>query len=152
MNQNDVTAVVLLGITMVLWGSTPVIEKIGLRDVEPLTGLFIRSLVVTAILFVVFICTGRIHDLARVSMGDFSLFAASGLMSGLLGTWAYYYVLRTGMASKIVPIAASYPLITALLGMLILREGITLQRVAGIIFTVAGIIFTVAGIILIKWS
>jgi uncharacterized membrane protein len=54
--------------------------------------------------------------------------------------WTYYYLLKTGMTSKIVPIAASYPFITAILSILILSEQVTFQRIIGIGFTIAGII------------
>jgi transporter family protein len=44
------------------------------------------------------------------------------------------------MTSKIVPIAAAYPLITAVLSIVVLGEQVTLQRIIGIILTIIGII------------
>ncbi len=44
------------------------------------------------------------------------------------------------MTSKIVPIAASYPLITAVLSIFVLGEQVTLQRIIGIVLTIVGII------------
>jgi uncharacterized membrane protein len=41
--------------------------------------------------------------------------------------------------SKIVPIAACYPLVTAMFSVLILKEGVTIQRVIGTTLIVAGI-------------
>ena len=41
--------------------------------------------------------------------------------------------------SKIVPIAACYPLVTALLSVLVLKEGVTLSRVVGTALIVSGI-------------
>ena len=130
----------LLFITMLLWGTTPLFEKIGLRDVEPLTGILIRSAAITVILLVVYIFSGRIHELTKVSLKNYTLFTASGVMAGLVGMWTYFYLLKSGMTSKIVPIAASYPLITAILSIAILGEAMTLQRIIGIIMTIAGII------------
>jgi transporter family protein len=54
--------------------------------------------------------------------------------------WTYYYLLKTGMTSKIVPIAAAYPFITAILSMVILVEQVTFQRIIGIRITIVGII------------
>jgi transporter family protein len=71
----------------------------------------------------------------------FLLFGTSGLMAGLLGMWTYYTALRMEATSKIVPIAASYPLVTALLSILVLREGMTLPRVIGTALIVVGIWF-----------
>ena len=61
-------------------------------------------------------------------------------MAGLIAMWTYFYLLKEGMASKIVPIAASYPLVTAVLSILILGEQVTIQRIIGIILTIIGII------------
>lgn len=140
MTSQEVLSIFLLLVTMVLWGSTPLLEKLGLKDVDPLMGIFIRSLVITIILFVFYLFSGKLHELTKISARNFSLFAASGIMAGLLGMWTYFYLLRGGMTSKIVPIAASYPLITAVLSIFVLGEQVTLQRMIGIILTIIGII------------
>jgi transporter family protein len=140
MSSNDVVAILLLFVTMFLWGSTPLLEKMGLKEVEPLTGILIRSGTITIVLLVVYLFNGRIHELTKISLKNYSLFAASGIMAGLIAMWTYYYLLKTGMTSKIVPIAAAYPFITAILSIVILGEQVTFQRIIGIVFTIGGII------------
>ncbi|OPX93125.1 MAG: EamA-like transporter family protein [Syntrophorhabdus sp. PtaU1.Bin002] len=140
MMSQDILAVVLLLTTMLFWGTTPLLEKLGLEEVDPLAGIFIRSLAVTAVLFVFYLFTGRLHELAKISGRNVILFTASGILAGFLGMWTYYYLLKMGMTTKIVPIVASYPLITALLGILILGEEVTLQRIVGIVLTIFGIV------------
>lgn len=140
MTSQDILSIFLLFVTMVLWGSTPLLEKLGLKDVDPLTGIFVRSLAITVVLFVIYLITGRLHELTKISFKNFSLFAASGIMAGLVAMWTYFYLLKGGMTSKIVPIAASYPLITAVLSILILGEQVTPQRIIGIVLTIVGII------------
>jgi len=140
MTYDNLLTFFLLIVTMLLWGSTPLLEKIGLKDVDPLAGILVRSFAVTIVLFLIYVFTGKLHELTKISFKNFSLFSASGIMAGLLGMWTYYYLLRTGMTTKIVPIAAAYPLITVVLSILILREEVTLQRIVGIVLTVLGII------------
>lgn len=140
MTSHDLVSIFLLLVTMALWGSTPLIEKIGLKEIDPLMGIFIRSLVITAVLFVFYLFSGRLNELTKISLKNFSLFAASGIMAGLIAMWTYYYLLKEGMTSKIVPIAASYPLITAILSVLVLGEQVTIQRIIGIVLTIIGII------------
>jgi transporter family protein len=140
MSSNDVVAILLLFVTMFLWGSTPLLEKMGLKEVEPLTGILIRSGTITIVLLVVYLFNGRIHELTKISLRNYSLFAASGIMAGLVAMWTYYYLLKTGMTSRIVPIAAAYPFITAILSIVILGEQVTFQRIIGIVFTIGGII------------
>ena len=133
--------ILLLIITTLLWGFTPIIEKIGLTKVDPLIGVTIRSAIVTVGLFILTFLLGKGRALMEVDGKSFLLFGTSGMMAGLLGMWTYYTALKMEATSKIVPIAASYPLVTALLSILILREGVTLPRVIGTALIVIGIWF-----------
>jgi transporter family protein len=133
--------ILLLIVTTLLWGATPIIEKVGLRKVDPLIGVTIRSAIVTAGLFILTFLLGKGKSLMEVDGKSLLLFGASGMMAGLLGMWTYYTALKMEATSRIVPIAASYPLVTALLSVLILREGVTLPRIFGTALIVIGIWF-----------
>ncbi len=135
-------AVILLLIaTAFLWGFTPIVEKVALTKVDPLIGVTIRSATVTVSLFLLTFLLGKGKALMEVDGKSFLLFSASGMMAGLLGMWTYYSALKMEATSKIVPIAATYPLVTALFSILILREEVTLPRVVGTAFIVIGIWF-----------
>jgi transporter family protein len=131
--------ILLLTVTALLWGTTPIIEKIGLAKVDPLIGVTIRSAIVTAGLLIITFLLGKGRALLEVDEKSFILFGASGIMAGLLGMWTYYSALKVGATSKIVPIAACYPLVTSLLSVLILKEEVTLSRVFGTALIVGGI-------------
>jgi len=131
----------LLVVTALLWGATPILEKIGLIKVDPVVGITIRSAVATVGLLILTLLLGRGRALIEVDGKGFLLFGASGVLAGALGMWAYYAALKMEATSKIVPISASYPLVTALLSVLILREGVTLPRVIGTALIVIGIWF-----------
>ena len=113
---------ILLLHTAILWGSSPILEKIGLRNTEPFIALTIRSIGVAIALFISILVTGRFKTLFSVDVKTATLFIISGIMAGLLGMWTYFGALKAGATSKVVPIAASYPLITALLSVTILKE------------------------------
>lgn len=131
--------ILLLIVTALLWGATPILEKIGLAKVDPLIGVTIRSAIVTAGLSILTFLLGKGRALIEVDGKGFLIFGASGIMAGILGMWTYYIALKMEATSKIVPIAACYPLVTALLSFLILKEGVTLSRVAGTALIVSGI-------------
>ena len=133
--------ILLLVVTTLLWGVTPILEKIGLTKVDPVVGITIRSAVATVGLLIFTLLLGRGRALMEVDGKGFLLFGASGVLAGALGMWAYYAALKMEATSKIVPISASYPLVTALLSVLILREGVTLPRVIGTALIVIGIWF-----------
>jgi transporter family protein len=114
-------------------------EKIGLARVDPLIGVTIRSAIVTAGLLILTFLLGKGRALVELDAKSVLIFGASGIMAGLLGMWTYYMALKMEATSKIVPIAACYPLVTTLLSVLILKEGITLPRVIGTALIVSGI-------------
>jgi transporter family protein len=129
----------LLIITALLWGTTPILEKIGLARVDPLIGVTVRSIIVTAGLLILTFVLGKGRALFQLDVKSVVFFGASGVMAGLLGMWTYYAALKLEATSRIVPIAASYPLVTALLSALILGEGLTLPRLIGTGLIVSGI-------------
>jgi transporter family protein len=131
--------VFLLIATTLLWGSTPILEKIGLAKVDSLIGVTVRSAIVTAGLFLITFLMGKGRELIELDGKSVLLFGASGVIAGLLGMWTYYGALKVEATSKIVPIAACYPLVTALLSILVLKEGVTFQRVIGTMLIVSGI-------------
>jgi bacterial/archaeal transporter family protein len=131
--------ILLLIATTLLWGSTPILEKIGLAKVDPLIGVTIRSAIVTTGLFLLTFLMGKGRALIELDGKSVLLFGASGVIAGILGMWTYYGALKMEATSKIVPIAACYPLVTALLSVLVLKEGVTLYRVIGTALIVSGI-------------
>jgi len=131
--------ILLLIVTALLWGSTPILEKMGLVKVDPLVGVTIRSTIVTAGLLILTFILGKGRALMSLDGKSIMLFGASGMMAGLLGMWTYYMALKMEATSKIVPIAACYPLVTALLSVLILNEGLNTSRVIGTALIVSGI-------------
>jgi bacterial/archaeal transporter family protein len=141
MQESEMGIILLLIVTTLSWGFTPILEKVALTKVDPLVGVTIRSAIVTAGLFILTFLVGKGKALMEVDGRSLFLFGASGMMAGLLGMWTYYAALKMGATSKIVPIAASYPLVTALLSVLILREEVTLSRVVGTALIVIGIWF-----------
>lgn len=131
--------IILLIITTLLWGTTPIIEKMGLARVDPFIGVTVRSTIVTVILLSFALLLGKGRAILNLDGKSILLFGLSGLMAGFIGMWTYYTALKMGPTSKIVPISACYPLITALLSILILREGVTLERIIGTALIVCGV-------------
>ena len=133
--------ILLLIVTACLWGATPVLEKIGLGNVDPLTGVTIRSIAVTLALVIYLVLTGRLRQVFQADFKTIAIFSITGLMAGLLGMITYFTALKKGATSQIVPIAAAYPLVTAILSVVILGEHVTFLRLIGTVLIVVGIWF-----------
>jgi transporter family protein len=122
------------------WGVAPIFEKWSLLRASPLTVLTVRSVFVSATLIIVCLLTGQLQDLRRVDSSLFLLIAMGGVLGSLVGLFIYFWALKQELASTIVPVAGSYPLITALLGILLLGESLSPQRLLGAFLVVLGVI------------
>ena len=129
----------LLILTAILWGATPILEKAGLAKVTPLTAVTIRSIAVCTVLIFYLAITGKLREAVSVDLRTIVIFSISGILAGLIGMMTYFAALKSGATSEAVPIAATYPLVTAILSVLILGEQMTPIRVMGTILIVAGV-------------
>ncbi len=124
--------------TILFWGISPIIEKAGLRNVEPLAGLFVRTIsALIGISLIVLLLYPQI--LKNLSLRDVSTLSLSGITGGFLGMYFYFQLLKHNQASQIVPLTSTYPLITTLFAIFILREPITFQKIIGTLLIMSGI-------------
>ena len=133
-------AIVLWLLTLLFWGSSPLLEKLALRAVSPLLALTIRTSVAALALILAAVVSVEASEISAVSARDVFVLAASGILAGFLGMFTYFSLLKTGEASRIVPLTAAYPLVTALLALVFLREHLTPLRLFGILLTISGLI------------
>jgi len=126
-------------LTACIWGFVPILEKIGLSNANPIAGVFYRCLGI----FAGFICFGfflfKPEDLRAVDLRSILFLVLAGFLASFLAQLTFYQGLNLGEASKIVLISASYPLITSILGILILKENFTLVKGLGVLAVIFGI-------------
>ncbi|WP_456454197.1 EamA family transporter [Methanopyrus sp.] len=118
-----------------LWGLAPVIEKVGLRGMDPMTATLIRSLAAVAFLAVVCPAVGKSQMDGMKYVG---YMIVGGILAGGLGLYLYYMALSSGQASRIVPLSSTYPLFATLFSMLVLRERPSVETVIGCVLIVVG--------------
>ena len=133
-------SLLLLGLTLLFWGSAPLFEKIGLRGASPLVALTVRTTLASLVLLSTCLLLGKTQALFSLTLRDYVALGGSGLIAGVLGMFTYFSLLKAGEASKIVPLTAAYPLVTALLSLVILGEKLSPLRLLGIFFTILGLI------------
>lgn len=128
-------------LTILAWGTTPILEKAALKGTNPLAGLFIRNAVAFFVFLLFFVFTGRLKNIyCNLSFKSTLLFSMSGILAGFLGMYCYYRVLKINPSSKIVPLAATYPLVAVLLGMVFLKEEVTAARIIGTVLIILGVL------------
>ena len=128
-------------LTALVWGCVPVLEKLGLAKIPALAGIFYRSLgVVLGVVLLFFFQFPEIKKtFAHVPQGFWYLIAG-GFLASFVGQFFFYNALKNGEASKVVPLAATYPLVAFIIGILVLGEKLTLLKAGGIAFVILGVI------------
>jgi len=122
------------------WGAIPLLEKIGLKNAAPMPAVMCRTWAVAISLIFAASLTGGWRGLAQLDVRTILIFALTGILGALVGQLAYFYALKDGEASRIVPIGATYPLVAAILGMLFLKEPVSLPKIVGAILIVCGVV------------
>lgn len=126
-------------LTMIFWGLAPVFAKIGLIRTDPFTGLALRTFVVSGIILLYGILTGKLGGLAQLDFRSAVFLAGEGIFASLLGHYAYYYALKLGEVSRITPIVSAFPLVAVAAGLLFFGERISWQKITGALLILGGI-------------
>jgi transporter family protein len=123
------------------WGVAPFFEKMGLAGKgDPLVGVFIRSLGILVGIGIFAVFTVRlVPRLSEFPARYWIFLMLGGLLASIVGQLCFYRALKTGQISQMVPIGASYPVLSFLLGLLFLGEPLTSVKVAGIILVMSGV-------------
>jgi bacterial/archaeal transporter family protein len=132
-------AMIFILLTTIFWGIAAIFDKLALGRGAPFAGLLVRQLTVAVMIFLLAMGTGRLNGVFAMEGRSVLFFWLSGLCGGVLGLWTYYHALRIAGASLVVPITATYPLITVLLSWLILQESFTVSRIVGTVLIVVGV-------------
>ncbi len=127
-------------LTAIIWGLAPAFEKTGLSGkVDPYVGVVIRTIPVVIVSITGLFLLGKAGELAHLETRNIFFLAIGGLIAGFLGQLTLYNALKAGEASIVVPISATYPLITLVIAVLFLGESVTLTKVLGIILVISGV-------------
>lgn len=123
-----------------IWGCVPALEKLGLAKIPVFAGLFYRCLgVLIGVVLLLSFQLGSIRYAFSVSKTGLLYLIAGGFLASVLGQIFFYQALKNGEASTVVPVAASYPIISFLIGTLFLGEPLTLAKAGGVLFVVLGV-------------
>mgnify|MGYP001566675883 CR=1 FL=1 len=128
-------------LTSLIWGFAPAFEKLGLTGrIDPFLGVVIRTIPIAVISLAGLVLMGRAGSLSTVDLRSALFIIAGGIIAGRLGQFAFYSALKTGQASVVVPIAATYPLVAFVVSMVFLGESFTWHKAIGICLVVGGVI------------
>jgi drug/metabolite transporter (DMT)-like permease len=140
--MNKTRVYIELIIAVVLWGGSFIATKIALKDLHPLTLVWLRFG-----MGVVFLgaAAGIRRQLSRPRMVDIPYLALLGLIGITFHQWLQSTGLVTSQASTSAWIVASIPVFTAIIGWLVLHERLSGVQILGILLAAGGVLLVVSG-------
>ena len=111
---------------------TSILAKVGIKDVDSNLATAIRTVVVVAMSWLMVFITNAQSGITNISKKSWIFLILSGLATG--ASWlCYYKAIQIGEVSKVVPIDKSSTVLTIVLALIFLKEGITWQKSIAVI-------------------
>ena len=118
-------------------GITSILAKCGIRETDSTAATAIRTIVVLIFSWLMAYISGSIGTIEDISPRTWIFLVLSGIATG--ASWlCYFHALQTGDVNKVVPIDKSSTVLTMVLAMVFLGEGVDLYGIAAMILIGAG--------------
>ena len=118
-------------------GITSILAKCGIKKTDSDVATAIRTIVVLLFSWLMVLITGTCGQITQISGKTFLFLVLSGLATG--ASWlCYFHALQKGDINKVVPIDKSSTVLTILLALIFLHEGITLPKIISVVLIGAG--------------
>jgi drug/metabolite transporter (DMT)-like permease len=124
-----------------VWGASFIATKVALRDVSPVTVVWLRFAMGVIILGVT---VAARRQLQLPEWDEWLYFALLGFLGITFHQWLQSTALTTSRASTTAWIVATTPVYMALLGWLVLKEKLAWLQIAGILLAALGVILVVS--------
>ena len=126
---------------VVAWGASFIATKIALREISPISLVWLRFLMGVIVLGIAVFLRGQF---ALPEKREWGYFALLGFLGITFHQWLQSNGLQTSEAGTTAWIVATTPVFMALLGWLLLKEGLGWVKTSGILLAFAGVLVVVS--------
>lgn len=126
-------------------GLAPILGKMGLYNVNPVTALCLRTLVASTLVMFWLAFSRGLHQLFQVSPWFWLILGVEGVLAILIGDFAYFLAIKKGSLNQVVLIMACSPLVTMLFSFLFFDEVVSLGQLFGAFMVAGGLILILRG-------
>lgn len=124
-------------------GITSILAKCGIRKTDSDVATAVRTIVVLLFSWLMVLITGTWAGITEIDGKTLLFLFLSGLATG--ASWlCYFHALQKGDINKVVPIDKSSTVLTILLALLFLKEGITWGKAISIVLIGAGTLLMIS--------
>lgn len=143
-SMNIVALVFALGISF-LWGFSPILHKVALREISSHSAMIVGSVFYTVCLVIYAFVFRKviIHDVGHMTSHPwiFCYLAFTAIVCGFLTNIIYFSILKKYDSHIISALIYSSPVFTLIMAYLLLQERITVQGFFGVVFITIGVVF-----------
>ena len=120
-------------------GVTSILAKCGVKNTDANVVTAVRTVVVFLFAWLMVFLTGSWNQIGDISGRTLIFLILSGAATG--ASWlCYFRALQTGNVNKVVPIDKSSTVLTIILALIFLKEGVSLSKAAAVFCIAAGIV------------
>lgn len=118
-------------------GITAILAKCGIRKTDSNVATAIRTVIVLLFSWLMVLVTGTGEGIRQIDSRTFLFLVLSGLATG--ASWlCYFHALKKGDINKVVPIDKSSTVLTILLALIFLQEGISRVKILSVLLIGGG--------------
>ena len=123
-------------------GVTSILAKCGIRKTDSTVATAVRTVVVLIFSWIMVLISGSFDQITSISGYTFLFLVLSGAATG--ASWlCYFKALQSGDVNKVVPIDKSSTVLTIILALIFLHEGISFPKAVAVIVIAAGIMLMI---------
>ena len=123
-------------------GVTSILAKCGIRKTDSTVATAVRTVVVLIFSWIMVLISGSFDQITSISGYTFLFLVLSGAATG--ASWlCYFKALQTGDVNKVVPIDKSSTVLTIILALIFLHEGISFPKAVAVIVIATGIMLMI---------
>jgi len=141
MNRKHIAAYIEVTFAVLVWGASFIATKLALRDLAPVTVVWMRFAIGVLILGV---ATGIRKQVSLPKKQDIFYFCLLGFLGITFHQWLQSTGLQTVQASTTAWIVATTPVFIAILSWIFLRERLLWLQITGIILATMGVLLVVS--------
>ncbi len=124
-------------LSAVFAAATAILAKIGIENVDSNLATAIRTIVVLIMAWLVVFITNKSGGIASITPKSWLFLILSGLATG--ASWlCYFYAIKIGDVSKVVPVDKCSLVLTIIFAVIFLGESLTWKTILGCILLLAG--------------
>ena len=126
---------------VIVWGASFIATKVALKDISPITVVWLRFSMGVLILGATVAARGQF---SLPNKNEWAYFALLGFLGITFHQWLQSNGLQTSQAGTTAWIVATTPVFMALLGWIVLKEGLNWLKITGIFLAFAGVLLVVS--------